>query len=196
MNSKVVVVIGPMFSGKSTLLVNYATKDQQILNKKVLIIGSSRDTRSKNKLQTHTGTTIEYDYLALNLKELFENQNYHLLQSADTVIIDEGHFYDDLYEFVYLLLCMYEKESLLKRSVYIAGLYDDFNGVPFENMVRVMTLASEKIFINSLCVRCKDGTEALYSKRHSDQVITSDRLVPGGKESYIPVCRKHFFLNQ
>ena len=40
----------------------------------------------------------------------------------------------------------------------------------------------------SLCNVCKDGTLAPFTFR---TIISSDVILVGGAESYIPVCRKH-----
>ena len=102
-------------------------------------------------------------------------------KSKSLVIIDEGHFYQDL--------CEGTLKILENFDVIVAGLYADFLATPFENMTKLIVHADNVHFIKALCLLCKDGTHATYTKRLSDE---KDRILLGGKEKYISVCRKHF----
>ena len=45
-------------------------------------------------------------------------------------------------------------------------------------------------WLKALCIRCKDGTPAVYSKRTSND---DQQIVVAGKDQYEAVCQKHYF---
>ena len=75
------------------------------------------------------------------------------------------------------------------KILYVAGLDGDFKRDEFGQMCKLVPHAEEIKKLKALCSICSDGTEANFTKR-----IVNDKNVEliGSKESYIPVCRKHF----
>ena len=104
------IIMGPMFSSKTTHLIN-EINILKIYKKNILIINSNKDTRVEdNYIQNHN-----YDkYAAIKCKEL---NNDILIKSKDydTVIIDEAQFFENLVNFVEILLSE-------KKYVIVAGL--------------------------------------------------------------------------
>ena len=99
-----------------------------------------------------------------------------------------GQFFKDLYEF-----CLQSVEIDNKR-VIVCGLDLDYQRKPFENMTKILLLADDKIFLKAYCSECgKKGVirKALFTKRLS---TSDERILIGGSESYIPVCREHYLF--
>ena len=71
MNSYLHIIFGPMFSGKSTKLIN-EINTLKVYKKNILIINSHHDTRIEtDSIKTHNNQT----YSALKLKK-FKYRNY------------------------------------------------------------------------------------------------------------------------
>ena len=88
------LVIGPMFSGKSTKLIRKIQLAKSI-NKKVLVIKPLIETRyGENKLSSHS---LEYELCqSSSTLETFSND----VPNYDLIVIDEGQFFSDLKNYV------------------------------------------------------------------------------------------------
>ena len=98
--TKISIILGCMFSGKSTELVRRASR-YRAMGISTLIINHINDTRTGLSVQTHSGTKLRAIKLD-RLMTLFEqNSNLGNICGVLTVIaIDEAHFFPDLLEFV------------------------------------------------------------------------------------------------
>jgi thymidine kinase len=77
----------------------------------------------------------------------------------------------------------------------VAGLSSDFNMKPIGEIISLVPLADEIIKLSALCVYCKDGTPANFTKlikTHNNE--SSSNVLVGAKDSYSPCCRKHFLM--
>ena len=166
------LIIGPMFSGKTTELIRRVNRYKSI-NRKCLVINHSNDTRSKDEvLLSHDKTIIK----CLKLNTLFNLKNTLEFRDADIIAIDEAQFFTGLREFILNI-------ERTNKIIICSGLDGDFLRNPFE-IINCIPLADKVDKLSSLC---PDGTPAIFSKR----IIEGDStILVGGKESYIPVSRK------
>lgn len=172
---QVVLILGSMFSGKSTELIRQMHRFQAI-GKNTLLVSPMIDTRKSNGLRIHDGRNIKATKVA-NLEELWEQ-----LDDIDAIFVDEGQFFEDLVSF---------SLSARKRtkSVYIAALDGDFK----QNMFPVISEILPKVDFYqkclALCMECKNGKTAPFTKRKT----TTDKelIVVGGKDIYCSVCWAH-----
>ena len=173
------LIIGPMYSGKSTELIRRLSRYQAI-DKNVLVINSSDDTRTDNSIKTHNNnklSAIKCD----NLMSILDNESY---LNSEVIGIDEAQFFNDLYDFILEV----EKTN---KIVIISGLDGDFQRKPFGQILDIIPLCNSVIKLNSLCMFKKDGnTLASFTKR----IINSkEQKVVGSQESYMSVCREGYF---
>ena len=122
MQASIQLIIGPMFSGKSTELLRRADR-YRIQNKKVVFFKYEKDTRySADSIATHTGTKIKALPL-VSLKQL-ESEYKEVIESADVICIDEIQFIEgaDLCE---------QLSNELNKTFIFAGLNGDFQKKPF-----------------------------------------------------------------
>ena len=174
--SRLELIIGPMFSGKSTELIRRIRILQKI-DKKVLVLKPSIDNRyDATKLTTHNFDSVD-SVVIKELKEITCIEDYY------AVVIDEGQFFPDLKETVSNWLDTYN------IIIIVGGLDGDFQRNPIGQILDLIPYSDELIKLSSLCNICKDGTKAPFSLR---TIISSDKVLVGGAESYIPVCRQHF----
>jgi thymidine kinase len=180
MKARFEMIVGCMFSGKSTELLR-RIRLQKTMNKNIFVVKYANDKRygDDKYIWTHSGDNEAVEVDVLNLMPLLESET---IQKAECILIDEAQFFNDLKPFILNLL---ERE----KYICIAGLDFDFNAMPFMNIINVMPFADEIIRLSSMCALCKDGTHAHLTKNKSQ---CTDRVQIGGSELYMPVCRHHF----
>ena len=163
------VIIGPMFSGKTTELLRRIRR-YEIAGKKCLRIKYSGDDRyEKNQMTTHD--MIKSD--AINCKNLMliGTSNY------DVIGIDEGQFMENLVDFC-------DTNANNGKIIIIAGLDSDYNINPFSN---ICTLICKAEVVHKLRAVCTCGEEASFNylmsnEKHSIEII-------GGADKYKSLCR-------
>ena len=175
--AKVEIIIGPMFSGKSTELIRRCHR-YECINKNVLIINSKLDTRcDDNNVKTHSNQlhkAIKTDKLLSLDSALFEN--------IDTIGIDEAQFFPDLPEFIFRM----ENRDI---TIIIAGLDGDFRRKPFGKILECIPLAESVTKLTAMCSISKDGTPGSFTKRIGNYNSIVDI---GADDKYHTVCRKHY----
>lgn len=182
-NGYLKLIIGPMFSGKSSELIKYIRRYNTI-NKNILIITHESDTRYEtNAICTHD--KIKIDCIAMDkLKPIWDLPNY---LTTDIIFIEEAQFFDDLFDFV--------TKSIDddKKSIIIAGLDGDFKRKKFGQILDLIPHADEVVKINALCRICNDGTVAPFTVRLDKK--TKKQIKVGSDDMYEAVCRKHYLEN-
>ena len=167
------LVLGCMYSGKSSVLLK-KLGEWQSMEKRCVVVNHTNDTRCGEEIRTHSGST----YQAYKYKSL---ENFESWQEYDVILVDEGQFFLDVVECV-------RKYLEAGKTVIVAGLSGDSNQKPFENMCGLLSLADHVVYTRALCSMCRDGTPASFSRR---LVKSKVRLLPGGSDIYMAVCRKH-----
>ena len=173
------VIIGNMFSGKSTELIRRINREKSI-KKKILVINFADDNRySTNSVATHDQLKVT----SLRLKTL-SDFNVNFIPQYDSFFIDEGQFFPDLYIFVKNLV------ETFKKHVVVSGLDGDANKNQFGEMIKLIPICDTVDKLHAYCNKCNDGTIAPFTKRTSE---CSQVIDIGGINKYIPVCRYHHF---
>ena len=164
--------IGPMFSGKTSRLVDIY-KQCQFCNIPVAVINHSIDTRYHDTmLSTHDKVMIPC------IKTNCITDILDILTNPQVIIINEGQFFDDLYTTVVSLLSQ-------GKQIYVGGLDGDFERKKFGQILDLIPMCDKVTKLTSLCSICKNGTPGIFSKRLTPE--TEQTIV--GSDIYIPVCR-------
>ena len=175
------IILGPMFSGKTTRLIQIY-KTRTYIGKNVVVLNYDGDNRYHDSmLSTHDKIMIPC-ILVKSLTDIWknpENLEYANLHAANTVLINEGQFFPDLFEVV---LEMVEKEH---KEVFICGLDGDFKRNIFGEMLRLIPYCDNVEKLCSLCAICRNGTPGVFSYRITDE--TAQIVV--GADNYKPLCR-------
>ena len=167
------LIIGPMFSGKSTELIRRCKRYISV-GLRVLICNSKKDTRTKkNSVRTHDGDVVE----ALSVDEMCGEWLTRVSNDYDVIAFDEGQFYKNL--------PMIVKRLKREKHVIVSGLSGDYNCEPWETISKLIPLADDIIHTKALCVNCY--IDAPFTKK-----ITSDgkKIDIGDTDKYIAVCNK------
>ena len=177
--------IGPMFSGKTSKLLEIY-KQYTFCNSEIIVINHSSDNRySDTMLSTHDKTMIPCVNI-INLMDLFKYSPILdiNIENCDIILINEGQFFEDLHEFV--SQCLKEK-----KKIYVSGLDGDFLRKKFGQILDLIPLCDKVTKLTSLCGLCKNGTPGIFSLR-----LTKDScqtLI--GSDNYVPVCRSCYKEN-
>jgi thymidine kinase len=171
------IILGPMFSGKSTELLRRCSRLEAI-GKNVLYINHEYDTRTDDSIQTHSKHRKNATKVfALNQ---ISEQSFN---EANVIAIDEAQFFNDLYDFV--LKC-----EANHKTVIMSGLDGDSNRKPFGHILECIPLCDSVVKLTSMDMVDRDGTEAIFSRR----IIKKDEQVCIGAEGeYIAVSRENYF---
>jgi thymidine kinase len=174
------VVIGPMFSGKSSYALSYVRR-QRAIGKKVLVIKPDIDNRytNENYLVTHDKEKVpcmmwNTDRPLCEIKDI----------DYDCFVIEEAQFFQHLPHFCSYLLFSEKKQIL------VVGLDACAQQKKFGEVLDIIPMATSVTKLNALCSKCCDGTLAPYTKRIVEYYI-DQQVDVGGAEKYIAVCLRH-----
>ena len=170
--------IGPMFSGKTSKLVELH-KQYTFCNIPVLVINHGLDQRYQEnespQMSTHDLQRIDCCMLELASDALWRPD----YTAAAVVLINEGQFFTDLYSTVVMMLHD-------GKRVYVAGLDGDFQRQKFGQVLDLVPMCDKVTKLVSLCSLCRNGAEAIFSKRLNTDLA---QTVIGSADMYAPVCR-------
>jgi thymidine kinase len=187
------IILGGMYAGKTSRLVEIY-KQCKFCNISVSVINHSIDNRYDDEMMsTHDKIKIPciktnklFDILmepmCLGLEETHPNNlrmnDKTAIANSEVILINEGQFFNDLEEFVRILL----KNG---KKIYICGLDGDFERKKFGQILDLIPLCDKVSKLTSLCSLCKNGTPGIFSKR----ITTETQQTVVGSDNYIPVCR-------
>ena len=176
------VIIGCMFSGKSTEIIRQYKRYLSI-GKNVLLINHKCDNRYGE------GVVSSHDKMQLNCvscSKLFNLIDEDVFINADIIMIEEAQFFKDLFNFVI------NAADVLNKVVIISGLDGDYKRKPFGDILKLIPHAENVTKLKALCKICNNGTPGCFTMRI---VCNDNQLLVGGIDSYIPVCRSHYLEN-
>ncbi len=174
------VICGSMFSGKSEELIRRIRRTQ-FAKQKAQVFKPQIDNRySEQEIVSHNGASVMAIPVATSaILDLVD-------EDTEVVAIDEVQFFD---------MCIVEVvQELANRNyrVIVAGLDQDFRGVPFGPVPQLMAIAESVTKLQAVCAVC--GSPASRTQRlingqpasYNDPVI-----LVGASEAYEPRCRHH-----
>lgn len=174
------LILGPMFSSKTSTLLTELER-AKFAKKKVILIRPNTDDR---KFLTHSGMRPPIEEVFLDEVGQLKNKLEY-----DVVGIDEGQFFTNLAHDVNFLANNGVK-------VIISALNGTSEREPFDNIQDLIPYAEEIEKKNAVCAEC--GSEfATYSYyKPGDK---KDKIKTGGASDYDALCRvcynKHFDNN-
>ena len=169
------LILGPMFSGKTSALLDIH-KYCEFCDIPIAVINHSCDKRYHDTMMSsHDQVRIPCH----QVQDLFEIENKCDLSAVSVILINEGQFFSDLYSFV-------SKWVKAGKEIYVCGLDGDFERKKFGSLLDLIPLCDKVTKLTSICSICKDGTAGIFSMRltaEKEQTVI-------GSDNYIPVCRK------
>ena len=180
------LIIGPMFSGKTSKLLDMY-KQCQFCNIDCVIINHSLDNRYHHSMLTSHDDIKAPCVMTNSLFDVWNNmsnEHYHSLKKAQVILINEGQFFDDLYVITQDMLNN-------NKRIYICGLDGDFEQKQFGQILNLIPICDMVNKLTSLCSICKNGKSGIFSMRTSSE--TNQTVI--GSSNYLPVCRECYNKN-
>lgn len=174
-NGRLEAICGPMFAGKTSLLIERINA-AHARGETTIAFKHASDTRyHATHLATHGGLQVA----ALAVCDPIELVSR--LGRAQVVVIDEAHFFGAwLWDIIVPILRD-------RRQLIVAGVERDHTGRPFEPFPRLLVEADAVTKLSGPCAKC--GKPAIHSQRMSSD---TSRLVVGGSDLYQARCRECF----
>jgi len=168
------VIIGPMFSGKTTRLLEIYNRRFKADYNNIKVINYIGDKRyHESMLSTHDKNMIPCVFTN-KISDVCKPED---LYNIEVILINEGQFFEDLYETTLTLVEKYKKE------VYVCGLDGDFKRLKFGSILDLIPICDKVIKLQANCAMC--GRFAIFSKRLSCE----DTQIVIGSSNYAPMCR-------
>ena len=176
------LILGPMFAGKSSAILQIVNRHNSI-GHHVMIISHSIDERySKNDfIVNHDGSKIPCHKASI-LEPYIMSEEF---AECQLIIIEEGQFFKDLYSFVSKVVNTY------KKDVIVVGLDGDADRKPFGQILSLIPICDKVQKLTAFCATCADGTPGIFTYCKKEK---SEQVCVGGSDMYMPLCRKHFNL--
>ena len=181
MTPKLKIIMGPMFSGKSTELIRLIRREK-VITDNILVIKPIIDNRySSDHICSH-----DYDKVkCITTENLNSVKNLSEWEKAEVIFIDEAQFFTGLYNFVL------ENLEQFNKSIIVVGLDGDYKRKPFGEILQLIPIADNVTKLTSYCNFCKDGTNGIFTLRLNN---SQNQELVGGSEIYKSVCRNHYNL--
>lgn len=191
------VITGPMFSGKSEALITELNR-ARFARKSVAVIKPHVDTRTQGSIASRkleAGVPcIRDEYPATVIRTHEELKNFLHTERAEVLGVDEAQFFPveegthglgwfgvEISEYV-------TRNATSDIRVIVAGLDQDFRGLPFGPIAGIMAIADRVEKLSGVCMSCGS-----YDARHTQRISSSVATVAVGDiESYEVRCRTCF----
>ena len=177
---------GTMNSGKTIEILKVAHNYEE-QGKPVVIMTSALDTRDEfGVVSSRIGMRREAVPISDDMDIFSYIQN--LPQKPYCVLIDECQFLSK--KNVYDLARVVDD---LDVPVMAFGLKNDFRNELFEGSKYLLLLADKIDEIKTICQYCKKKATMVLRTQDGLPVYDGEQIQIGGNETYISVCRKHYF---
>jgi thymidine kinase len=177
------VIIGPMFSGKTSELIRLVEREIYA-RRKAAIFKPSFDTRySAKQVASHNGLRYGAYSIAATKVGVSRIASVAASKKLDVIGVDEVNFFPEA------IVDVLDAQAS-RRKVIACGLNLNFKAEPFLSTMELAARADRVRYLSAVCVRC--GGEATRTQRlvnGKPAPRSSPVIIVGGKELYEPRCR-------
>lgn len=171
------VIAGCMFSGKTEELIRRLRRSQ-IAKQNVKIFKPKIDSRySKEAIVSHSEQFLP----SILIEDASEILNH--ASDAQVIGIDEAQFFSNN------IVEISNKLADEGKRVIIAGLDQDYRGIPFEPMPQLLAIAEYITKSLAICVVCGNPADKTQRK-----AAMPERVVVGASDLYEARCRKCHYI--
>lgn len=171
------VIAGCMFSGKTEELIRRLRR-ATIAKQKVKIFKPKIDTRySASDIVSHSEQSLP-SILIEDINEVLNSSD-----DADVIGIDEAQFFSSD------IISICNKLANRGKRIIIAGLDQDYRGIPFEPMPQLLAIAEYITKTLAICMVCGNPADKTQRKTQS-----AERVIVGAADIYEARCRKCHYI--
>ena len=174
------IILGPMFSGKTTELMRISNRYKHSNIKCCIINHSLDDNRynDNNHMVSHNKYKVPCIYTNSLKDKLLE------MLEHDIILINEGQFFEDLFEVVINLINKH------KKIVYVCGLDGDYQQKKFGRILDLIPHSDNVRKLKGICFNCKTK-ESIFTHRISNE----KQQIVVGVDNYSSLCRDCFIAS-
>lgn len=177
---------GTMNSGKTIEILKVAHNYEE-QGKPVVIMTSNLDTRDGfGVVASRIGMRREAVTITDDMDIFAYIEN--MFKKPYCILIDESQFLSQ--KNVYDLARIVDE---LDVPVMAFGLKNDFQNHLFEGSRELLLLADKIEEIKTICQFCSKKATMVLRTENGRPVYKGNQIQIGGNETYIPVCRRHYF---
>lgn len=175
-NGRIDMIIGPMYSEKTTSMAN-SVRRYQIAKKKCIIICHTNDIRydalkkSKESLMNHD--KVEFDQVRAIKAVKLEDVD---VSEYDVIGIDEIGFFSD-----FMIVNTWANNG---KIIIAAGLDGNYKQESFNKICDLIPHCENIIKLKAVCMEC--SADASFTHRMSSE---QEEIVVGGADKYVSLCR-------
>ena len=134
--------------------------------------------------------------IGLKAKAIIANKDFNFLnfikdngsENLSCILIDEAQFLTKEQ-----VIQLGQVADRLNYPVMCYGIRTDFRGELFEGSSELLALADNLIELKTICSLCSRKATMVVRKDDFGNVVTEgSKVVVGGNDIYMPVCRKHY----
>ena len=174
------VIAGCMFSGKTEELIRRLRR-ATIAKQKVKIFKPTIDNRySLSDIVSHSEQSLP----SILIDDI--NEVLNIANDSDVIGIDEAQFFSND------IVKVCNQLANNGKRIIIAGLDQDYRGIPFEPMPQLLAIAEYITKTLAICMVCGNPADKTQRKTES-----AERVVVGAADIYEARCRKcHYIPNE
>lgn len=176
------LIMGPMFSGKTTMLIKRYNEIIKTTPKdKCLALNYALDERyGTNKIITHDGLSIDC-YNIYDIGDFIEDvKTQPIFLNASYIFINEGQFFKNLINYVIFIL------EVFKKNIIICGLDYDYKREKFGDILDLTHYASTCNYLTGKC----NTKDCPMPSTCSHRIVQNNEQILIGSCEYIPLCIK------
>ncbi len=171
------IIAGCMFSGKTEELIRRLRR-ATIAKQKVMIFKPKIDNRySSSDIVSHSEQSLP-SILIEDINDVLEYS-----KESNVIGIDEAQFFSSD------IIKVCNRLANDGKRVIVAGLDQDYQGIPFEPMPQLLAIAEYITKTLAICVNCGNPADKTQRK-----IVTSERVVVGASDIYEARCRKCHYI--
>lgn len=187
---KFTLIVGPMFSGKTTKLLSIARRLASAQVPLLLVNHSMNERYGTNRICTHSRRMMnQHEETSVSEIRAGSCADVQKLLEAEpkwrVICLDEIQFFADAVEWV-------PKWMEQGFTVLAAGLSGDAKRYPFGPVCKLLRITSSLIHLQADCQWCIQETPAPFTRVKPVGEQKKEQIEVGGEERYEAVCRFHF----
>ncbi len=171
------IIAGCMFSGKTEELIRRLRR-ATIAKQRVKIFKPKIDNRySSSDIVSHSEQSLP-SILIEDINDVLKYSN-----ESNVIGIDEAQFFNND------IIKVCNKLANDGKRVIVAGLDQDYQGIPFEPMPQLLAIAEYITKTLAICVNCGNPADKTQRK-----ILSPERVVVGASDIYEARCRKCHYI--
>ena len=171
------IIAGCMFSGKTEELIRRLRR-ATIAKQRVKIFKPKIDNRySSSDIVSHSEQSLP----SILIEDINDVLKYS--KESNVIGIDEAQFFNND------IIKVCNKLANDGKRVIVAGLDQDYQGIPFEPMPQLLAIAEYITKTLAICVNCGNPADKTQRK-----ILSPERVVVGASDIYEARCRKCHYI--